>query len=53
MSMRNELQQLPQVKLRPIFVDVMPPFEAIKEGELWISHKHRPLICAVRVVVAN
>lgn len=39
--MRNELQQLPQVKLRPIFVDVMPPFEAIKEGELWISHKHR------------
>ena len=25
--MRNELQQLPQVKLRPIFVDVMPPFE--------------------------
>ena len=41
MSMRNELQQLPQVKLRPIFVDVMPPFEAIKEGELWISHKHR------------
>ena len=29
------------VKLRPIFVEVMPPFESIQDGELWISHKHR------------
>ena len=27
--------------LRPIFVDVLPKFDAIKAGELWISHKHR------------
>lgn len=29
------------VKLRPIFVEVMPEFGEIKAGELWISHKHR------------
>ena len=29
------------MKLRPIFVEVMPPFESIQDGELWISHKHR------------
>ena len=29
------------VKLRPIFVEVLPPFGEIKDGELWISHKHR------------
>ena len=29
------------MKLRPIFVDVLPKFDAIKAGELWISHKHR------------
>ena len=29
------------MKLRPIFVDVLPEFAAIKAGELWISHKHR------------
>ena len=39
--MRNELRELPAVKLRPIFVEAMPPFESIKDGELWISHKHR------------
>ena len=39
--MRNELRELPAVNLRPIFVEVMPPFDAIKGGELWISHKHR------------
>ena len=39
--MRNELRGLPAVNLRPIFVEVMPPFDAIKGGELWISHKHR------------
>ena len=39
--MRNELRDLPAVNLRPIFVEVMPPFDAIKGGELWISHKHR------------
>ena len=31
------------VKLRPIFVEVMPPFDAIKDGELWISHKQRTI----------
>ncbi len=31
------------MKLRPIFVEVMPGFEAIKDGELWISHKHRTI----------
>ena len=39
--MRNELRELPAVNLRPIFVEVMPPFDAIKDGEIWISHKHR------------
>lgn len=39
--MRNESRELPAVKLRPIFVEVMPPFDSIKDGELWISHKHR------------
>ena len=29
------------MKLRPIFVDVLPDFDAIKAGELWISHKYR------------
>lgn len=36
MTRRNDA-----VKLRPLFVDVMPEFDAIKAGELWISHKHR------------
>ena len=39
--MRNELGELPAAKLRHIFVEVMPPFDSIKNGELWISHKHR------------
>ena len=39
--MRKMLHELPVVKLRPIFVEVMPPFDSIKDGELWISHKHR------------
>ena len=39
--MRDELRRLPAIKLRPIFVEVMPPFGAIKDGDLWISHKHR------------
>ena len=29
------------MKLRPIFVEVLPEFDAIKDGQLWISHKHR------------
>ena len=29
------------MKLRPIFVDVLPEFDAIRAGDLWISHKHR------------
>ena len=39
--MRRVLHELPAVKLRPIFVEVMPPFDSIKTGEIWISHKHR------------
>ena len=31
------------MKLRPIFVEVLPKFDAIKDGELWISHKHRTM----------
>ena len=31
------------MKLRPIFVEVLPPFDTIKDGELWISHKHRTI----------
>ena len=29
------------MKLRPIFVEVLPKFGDVKIGELWISHKHR------------
>jgi len=29
------------MKLRHIFVEVLPKTEEIKAGELWISHKHR------------
>lgn len=29
------------MRLRPIFVDVLPEFDLIKAGELWISHKYR------------
>ena len=29
------------LKLRPIFVEVLPKFDDIKAGELWISHRHR------------
>ncbi len=41
--MRNELRELPAVKLRPIFVKVLPDTGAIKAGELWISHKLRTI----------
>ena len=29
--------------LRPIFVESMPPFDLIKDGEIWIGHKHRTI----------
>ena len=29
------------MKLRPIFVEVLPEFDDVKADELWISHKHR------------
>ena len=29
------------MELLPFFVDVLPPFEDINDGEIWISHKHR------------
>ena len=31
------------MELRPIFVDVLPDFDVIKGGELWISHKYRTI----------
>lgn len=31
------------MKLRPIFVEGLPRFDEIHEGELWISHKHRTI----------
>lgn len=31
------------MKLRPLFVEVLPNFADIKEGEMWISHKHRTI----------
>lgn len=31
------------VKLRPKFVEVLPEFDVIKDGELWISLKHRTI----------
>ena len=41
MSYRIDAQERRPVKLRPIFVEVLPEFDAIKGGELWISPKHR------------
>ena len=41
--MRDRLHEFPAVTLRPIFAEVMPPFDSIKDGELWISHKHRTI----------
>lgn len=29
------------MNLRPIFVDVLPDFDAINAGEIWISMRHR------------
>ena len=29
------------MELRPIFVGLLPDFDTIKAGELWISHKYR------------
>lgn len=31
------------MQLSPIFVETLPPFEEIKNGEIWISHKHRTI----------
>ena len=42
MSKRIDLRETP-VTLRPIFVEVLPGFDKIKAGELWISHKHRTI----------
>ena len=39
--MLDDRKGLPVVHVRPIFVEVLPPFEVIKDGELWISHKYR------------
>ena len=41
MSYRTDAQKRHPVTLRPIFVEVLPEFEAIKDGEIWISPKHR------------
>ena len=39
------------MRLRPFFVDVLPDFDAIKAGELWISHRYRTvnLRCPLRL----
>ena len=29
------------MKLRPLFVEVLPDFDTINAGEIWISHTHR------------
>ena len=39
--MPDDRTDLPVVHVRPIFVEILPPFETIKDGEMWISHKHR------------
>ena len=31
------------LRLRPIFVDLLPELDAISTGELWISHKYRTI----------
>ena len=31
------------MNLRPVFVEVLPEFDAIKDGEIWISHKHQTI----------
>lgn len=41
--MGDDFRELPSVQLRPIFVEVLPPFDSIKDGEIWISHKHRTI----------
>ena len=41
MSHQTEAQEQRPLKLRPIFVEVLPEFDAIRDGELWISPKHR------------
>ncbi len=41
--MGDEFGEAPHVQLRPIFVEVMPPFDSIKDGEIWISHKYRTI----------
>ena len=40
-TMLDDHKDLPVVHMRPIFVEVLPLFEMIKDGEMWISHKHR------------
>lgn len=29
------------MKLQPIFAETLPPLDEIKDGQIWISHKHR------------
>ena len=41
--MRDERPDKPMVFLRPIFVEAMPPFGEIKDGDIWISHRHRTI----------
>ena len=31
------------MKLQPIFVEILPEFEEVKFGQIWISHKHRTI----------
>ena len=43
MLRQNDAQKRPPVILKPIFVEVLPEFDAIKDGELWISPKYRTI----------
>ena len=29
------------MKIQPVFVEILPTFERIEAGQIWISHKHR------------
>ena len=40
---RTDARNQRPIRIRPIFVEVLPDFDAIKDGELWISHKHRTI----------
>lgn len=42
MSRQTDSREMPAI-LRAIFVEVLPEFDTITAGDLWISHKHRTI----------